>query len=1087
MGRRKLCAAAQAARLPAGAGPGESPPVLGDALSVFFAVFCALPVLGSGLIGLGLAWSARARSKALEARLARVERTLADLLARTGSATDPRVSGAAAPTADAPRPFGAPPPEQALPAPAEAPSIAEARSEVAASVAAPEAAAASSGAAGEASAGFTPEGLPLPAAAAPAEPAAPTPAPAATAAAPTAASVFESKPAFNWEQWLGERAFALGGAAILGLAALYLFKLAIENEWISPAMRVVLGVVSGVALIFASERWREGYDTLTRALAGLAVLVLYLSFWAAHARYQLLGAAGVYVAFVLMALTTSVGVLLAMRRGALSIAVMGLVGGLLTPILLSTGSDNPLGLFGYLLLLDAGFLYVSVRRRWAVLTVIAMVGSFVLSAGYVLGRMGADKLPIVLLALVAMSALFLAAAVLRRDDTAVRAWLPRPLEQGAAVLGPFCFALYFAATARFGDSFFPVAALLALQLAAAAWLVARAEPSSEFVLQGAAAAVVAVLLAAVLRPNTPAFEISLAVSLVALPAGLLAFGEWEAHRHGAIEELFTTTAGLTLGCLAVLGIAAAEGDPARHLAWALAGGALVLLAARARVQDVHEGFLYAAAALGALGVFGFAWSHHRAEAMPTAVRFLAPHAGTLVALHLAALITRLSHDARADMERAAAMLGVLLTASVAFAPSFYDDPFVEVLGMIAAIGALAALAASRAASGPWLLASVVAVGLGHSLHALARTGRDHVTGAAAEGPFVLSALVMLFFVLWPFLVAPRVRESRAAWASSALAPAAFFLGLERLFAEFSPGHSGFLAVGLGLVAFGSLAALRRFGPSGDAVRKSGFAWFGAVALGFAAVAIPLQLERQWITIGWALEGAAVIFLARRLEHQGLRYFGGALLTAVAVRLVLNPYVLEYGGRGTWPVVNWLLYTYWVPIAAMLAAHRFLAPVEGAAAPAAQGHARVTAKLQQLVGVYAVVLMFVWLNLAIADFFSTGRDIEISFERKPAKDLTTSIAWLLFAIGLLVAGMRRASKGLRWASLGLVLISVLKVFFWDLSMLEGLYRVFSLFGLGVSLIVIAVVYRRFVFRPAAGAASPRENPPATPAVHPPDSP
>src|SRR5213076_3165110 len=45
----------------------------------------------------------------------------------------------------------------------------------------------------------------------------------------------------------------------------------------------------------------------------------------------------------------------------------------------------------------------------------------------------------------------------------------------------------------------------------------------------------------------------------------------------------------------------------------------------------------------------------------------------------------------------------------------------------------------------------------------------------------------------------------------------------------------------------------------------------AASLSFATVAIPLQLNNQWITIGWALEGAALSWLYRRVPHKGLLY------------------------------------------------------------------------------------------------------------------------------------------------------------------------------------------------------------------------
>ena len=53
--------------------------------------------------------------------------------------------------------------------------------------------------------------------------------------------------------------------------------------------------------------------------------------------------------------------------------------------------------------------------------------------------------------------------------------------------------------------------------------------------------------------------------------------------------------------------------------------------------------------------------------------------------------------------------------------------------------------------------------------------------------------------------------------------------------------------------------------------------------------------------------------------------------------------------------------------------------------------------------------------------------------------------------------------MRWLSLGLMVITLGKVFLHDLGELEDLYRVGSLVGLAVSLIIVSLVYQRFVFR------------------------
>ena len=74
-----------------------------------------------------------------------------------------------------------------------------------------------------------------------------------------------------------------------------------------------------------------------------------------------------------MALITTTAFFLAVRLNALVVAILGMLGGFLTPILLSTGQDNPLGLFGYIAILDAGLIVVALNRRWYFLTALAAI------------------------------------------------------------------------------------------------------------------------------------------------------------------------------------------------------------------------------------------------------------------------------------------------------------------------------------------------------------------------------------------------------------------------------------------------------------------------------------------------------------------------------------------------------------------------------------------------------------------------------------------------------------------------------------------------------------------------------------------
>ncbi len=83
---------------------------------------------------------------------------------------------------------------------------------------------------------------------------------------------------------------------------------------------------------------------------------------------------------------------IAVRHEAMFTAIIGLVGGLATPVLLSTGVDRPVGFFSYLLVLAVGFLFVAERRQWPVLTILAAIGTSLLELGWYASYMAPEKL-----------------------------------------------------------------------------------------------------------------------------------------------------------------------------------------------------------------------------------------------------------------------------------------------------------------------------------------------------------------------------------------------------------------------------------------------------------------------------------------------------------------------------------------------------------------------------------------------------------------------------------------------------------------------------------------------------------------------
>ena len=104
-----------------------------------------------------------------------------------------------------------------------------------------------------------------------------------------------------------------------------------------------------------------------------------------------------------------------------------------------------------------------------------------------------------------------------------------------------------------------------------------------------------------------------------------------------------------------------------------------------------------------------------------------------------------------------------------------------------------------------------------------------------------------------------------------------------------------------------------------------------------------------------------------------------------------------------------------------------------------------------------------MNLEILDYYSVGPYIMVSDGSGYAVKLALSAGWGLYAIVLLVAGVARDLKPLRYMSLAFLLLTVAKVFLYDLSELGGIFRVFSFLGLAIALILVSVFYQRFVFK------------------------
>ncbi len=203
---------------------------------------------------------------------------------------------------------------------------------------------------------------------------------------------------------------------------------------------------------------------------------------------------------------------------------------------------------------------------------------------------------------------------------------------------------------------------------------------------------------------------------------------------------------------------------------------------------------------------------------------------------------------------------------------------------------------------------------------------------------------------------------------------------------------------------------------------------GALAL-LALFALHLQGRTDRRTLGWAAWVGGGVALA-----------GGILL------LLANPAFASEADVGTGLVLNALLPAYAIPAAAAAAASRM---------PALRGRVRLVLQC------YALVAAFAYVTLTIRQAFHPGA---LGLGQSPVADAELwawSGAWLLCGLALMAAGIALRQKALRLTALALVTLTGAKVFLVDMAGLVGLWRVLSFLGLGLTLIALGAVYRRFV--------------------------
>jgi len=182
------------------------------------------------------------------------------------------------------------------------------------------------------------------------------------------------------EQRIGTRWVLFAGIITIIVAVGFFLKYAYDNMYIGPLGRVVIAAVSGlIALAIGEVTRRRGYGIVAKAVTALGFAILYAAVFSAYRYYGLINSTP---AFVFAILITTAAMLYAVSLNEVVVALLSLLGGFLTPVIVSTGENLPVPLFSYVLVLGIGAMLCSYYRKWRAVNLLAFFGTFALYTGW---------------------------------------------------------------------------------------------------------------------------------------------------------------------------------------------------------------------------------------------------------------------------------------------------------------------------------------------------------------------------------------------------------------------------------------------------------------------------------------------------------------------------------------------------------------------------------------------------------------------------------------------------------------------------------------------------------------------------------
>ena len=174
---------------------------------------------------------------------------------------------------------------------------------------------------------------------------------------------------------VGQKWLLIIGIVTMVFGIGYFLKYSFEQGWIGPAGRVAMAYVWGIILLIAGNQFRKKFEIFGLYLIGGGIATLYFATFAAFQIYHLFDHT---TSFFIMVLITILASTLSVIYDTKWLAVLGIAGGFLTPILMSTGQDNQIALMTYMTILNLGLLGIAFYKKWDLLNILGFIFTYIL-------------------------------------------------------------------------------------------------------------------------------------------------------------------------------------------------------------------------------------------------------------------------------------------------------------------------------------------------------------------------------------------------------------------------------------------------------------------------------------------------------------------------------------------------------------------------------------------------------------------------------------------------------------------------------------------------------------------------------------